>query len=140
MWRNLEGLLMRGRRLAVSTIFGFIAGIICYLGGRYGLKDDISTLMFLYILVNRALIGFVIGVSSSRMHWALHGPLMGAVVGAPFAAGCLLEESNLETAIAALILGVVYGLMIEFFTSVVFGARTVRRVVRVSRDGAAFKA
>ena len=113
------------KRLVISTLFGFVAGIICYLGGKYGLKDDISTAMFFYILVNRALIGFVIGISLLRMHWALHGLLIGLLVGVPFIAGCLLEESNLETAIAALILGALYGLMIELFTSVVFGARQV---------------
>jgi hypothetical protein len=122
------------KRRLVSTVFGFIAGIICYLGGKYGLKDDISTTMFLYILVNRALIGFAIGISPFRMHWALHGLLMGLIVGMPFTAGCLLEENNLETAIAALILGAVYGLMIEFFTSVVFGARSIRPPAGVSGD------
>jgi hypothetical protein len=116
---------MSAKRLVVSTFFGFFAGIICYLGGKYGLGDDISTSMFLYILVNRTLIGFVIGISALRLHWALHGPLMGLLVGIPFAAGCLLEESNVETAIAALILGVLYGLMIELFTSIVFGAKQV---------------
>jgi hypothetical protein len=118
--------MMRVKRLVVSTIFGFVGGIICYLGGKYGLKDDISTAMVLYILVNRALIGFVIGISPFRMRWALHGLLMGLIVGVPFTAGCLLEESNLETAIAALILGALYGLMIEFFTSIVFRARPMR--------------
>jgi len=118
--------MMRVKRLVVSTIFGFVAGIICYLGGKYGLKDDISTAMFLYILVNRTLIGFVIGISPFRMRWALHGLLMGLIVGVPFTAGCLLEESNLETAVAALILGALYGLMIEFFTSIVFRARPMR--------------
>jgi hypothetical protein len=118
--------MMRVKRVVVSTIFGFVAGVICYLGGKYGLKDDISTAMFLYILVNRALIGFVIGISPLRMHWALHGLLMGLIVGVPFTAGCLLEESNLETAIAALVLGALYGLMIEFFSSIVFSARPMR--------------
>jgi hypothetical protein len=111
------------KRLLVSTLFGFVAGIICYLGGKYGLKDDISTAMFFYILLNRALVGFVIGISALRMHWTLHGLLLGTIVGLPFLAGCLLEENNLETAVAALILGALYGLMIEFFTSVVCGAR-----------------
>jgi len=60
------------RRLVVSTIFGFVAGIICYLGGKYGLEDDSSTTIFLYILLNRALIGFVIGMSPFRMNWAPH--------------------------------------------------------------------
>ena len=97
--------------------------MICYLGGKYGLKDDISTVMFFYILVNRALIGFVIGISLLRLHWALHGLLIGLFVSMPFTVGCLLDESDIETSIAALILGALYGLMIEFFTSVIFGAR-----------------
>jgi hypothetical protein len=118
-----EELVAYAKRPIVSTIFGIIAGIVCYLGGKYGLKDDISTAMLFYILVNRALIGFVIGISPFKMNWAMHGLLMGLIVGIPFAAGCLLEENNLETAIAALVLGAFYGLMIEFFTSVVFRAR-----------------
>lgn len=111
------------RRLVIATLFGLVAGIICYLGGRYLLQDEISTAMFIYILVNRTLIGFTIGISLLRMHWAVHGLVIGLLVGIPFAAGCLLEENNAETAIAALILGALYGLMIEFFTSVVFRAR-----------------
>lgn len=116
------------KRLVVATAFGLVAGVICYLGGRYGLKDEISTPMLFYILVNRTLIGFVIGISLLRMHWAWHGLLIGLLAGVPFAAGCLLEENNVETAIAALILGCLYGLMIEFFTSVAFGARRSARL------------
>ena len=58
--------------------------------------------------------------------WALHGLLIGLLVGVPFTVGCLLEEGNVETVIAALVLGALYGLMIEFFTSVVFGARQTK--------------
>lgn len=102
-------------------------GLICFLGGKYGLKDDITTTEFLYIMVNRTLIGFVIGISALRLPWAWHGIVMGLIVGLPFAAGCLLEPDNVETAIAALILGAVYGFLIELFTSVVLGARGAAR-------------
>ena len=118
------------RRLFIATAFGYVAGIICYLGGKYGLKDDISPAMLLYILVNRAWIGFAIGMSPFRMHWALHGLLMGLIAGLPFTVGCLLEESNVETAVAALILGALYGLMIELFTSVVLRAGSTRPIRR----------
>lgn len=114
--------MMAGRRIFIGTVTGFAAGIICWLGGRYGLKDDISTAMLVYILASRTLIGFVIGVSRLRLHWALHGSVMGAVVGLPFAAGCLLEPDNWETALAALVLGAVYGLLIELVTAVLFKA------------------
>ena len=118
---------MSAKRVAVATAFGLLTGIICYLGGRFGLKDNISTPMLFYILINRTLIGFVIGMSALRMHWSLHGVLMGIVVGLPFTAGCLLESENIETAVAALILGIVYGFIIELFTSVVFKMRPAAR-------------
>jgi hypothetical protein len=114
------------RRLVVATIFGFLMGVVCYLGGRFGLKDEIGTAALVYILVNRTLIGFVIGISPIRMRWPVHGAFMGILVGLPFAVGCLLEPDNVETAIAALILGGIYGFLIELFTSVVFGARPTR--------------
>ena len=117
---------MNTKRLAVATASGVLMGVICYLGGRFGLKDQITTPMLAYILVNRTLIGFVIGLSSLRMRWALHGAMMGVLVGLPFAVGCLLEPENVATAIAALILGAVYGFLIELLTSVVFGARQGR--------------
>ena len=102
-------------------------GLICFLGGKSGLKDDITTTEFLYIMLTRTLLGFVIGISVLRLPWAWHGIVMGLIVGLPFAAGCLLEPDNLETAIAALILGAVYGFLIELFTSVVLGERAVPR-------------
>jgi hypothetical protein len=117
---------VNAKRVAVATGSGALMGVICYLGGRFGLKDEINAPMLAYIMVNRTLIGFVIGLSTVPLHWALHGAMMGVVVGLPFAVGCLLEPDNLETALAALVLGAVYGLLIELLTSVMFGARQVR--------------
>lgn len=115
--------MFQTRRTILATMFGAFTGLVCYLGGRFGLGDEISMPMFYYIMVNRTLIGFVIGISVFRMHWALHGPLIGLLVGLPFTFGCLLEEDNIETAIAALVLSAVYGFIIELFTSVVLGAK-----------------
>jgi hypothetical protein len=81
--------MFNSKRLIIATLFGFITGIICYLGGRYGLQDDIDSTMFFYILLNRALIGFVIGISIIRMHWVVHGILIGFIVGIPFSIGSL---------------------------------------------------
>jgi hypothetical protein len=108
----------------VATASGFVTGVICYVGGRFGLKDEISTIMLLYILVNRTLIGFVIGVSSLRLRWAVHGTLIGMIVGLPFTAGCILEKDNVETAIAAFVLSGVYGFLVELITSRVFKAKS----------------
>jgi len=115
--------MFKTKRLIIATLFGFIMGIICYLGGKYGLKDDINTTMFFYILLNRALIGFVIGISTMRMHWALHGILLGFIVGIPFSVGSLLEQNKSEVFIASVVLSIVYGFIIELSTSVVLKAK-----------------
>ena len=115
--------MLQLKRVILATFFGLITGLVCYLGGRFGLGDEISTTMFFYIMVNRTLIGFVIGISTLKLHWAAHGLIIGLLVGSPFTIGCLLEEGNVETAIAALVLSAIYGFIIELFTSVVFGAK-----------------
>ena len=115
--------MFNSKRLIIATLFGFITGILCYLGSKYGLQDDINTTMFFYILLNRALIGFVIGISIIQMHWVLHGILIGFIVGIPFSIGSLFEQNNTEVFIASIILSVVYGFIIELFTSVIFKAK-----------------
>lgn len=112
--------MVNPKRILIATAFGFAVGVICYLGGRFGLKHQISPTMIAYILVNRTLIGFVIGISALRLSWPVHGIVIGLITGLPFALGCLLEPNNEATAIAAFILGAAYGLIVEVFTSVVF--------------------
>lgn len=99
--------------------------------------------MLVYILVNRTLIGFVIGVSTLRLSWPVHGIVIGLVAGLPFALGCLLEPGGEATTIGALILGAVYGFLIEllhllviamvvvvFVRSLVFGPAAESRIAR----------
>ncbi|UCG28272.1 MAG: hypothetical protein JSV24_02610 [Bacteroidales bacterium] len=113
------------KRIFVSTFFGFITGIICFLGGKYGLKDEISLIMMIYLIANRTLAGFIIGISSLKIQWAIHGTMIGFIAGIPFALGSLISELNYGVFIAALILGSIYGLIIEFFTTVVFKSKIV---------------
>lgn len=108
------------KRLIIASAMGLITGVICYLGGKYGLKDDIDTIMFVYILANRTLAGFVIGLSKMKIKWYLHGPLIGFVVGIPFSLGTLIDGPIIMVFIFSLILSALYGFIIEFFTSVLF--------------------
>ena len=111
------------KRLFIALFFGFLTGILCVLLGMYGLKDTYTISLILYVLANRTLIGFVIGISSLSMNWKLHGSLMGFIASIPFALGVMLEPGKLGVFIASLLLGTVYGLIIEFFTTVVFKAK-----------------
>lgn len=85
---------MRAKRILVATVFGFVTGFLCYLGGRYGLKMEISISNLFMILLHRGLLGFVIGISVLRMHWALHGFLLGLIVGLPSVPGVILGEGG----------------------------------------------
>ena len=71
------------KRFIISLTFGLIAGIICYIGAVL-LNISADALHMINILVNRTLIGFVIGISAFKMKWYLHGLLMGEVIGLPF--------------------------------------------------------
>jgi hypothetical protein len=117
-----EGIMFSLKRVIIATIFGFIAGLSCYLGGKYGLKAEINIAEFLMILLHRGLLGFVIGISALRMHWALHGILIAFIVGLPgypliYSEGGFIPYS---------VMGIVWGFFIELFTSVVFKANVLR--------------
>ncbi|MGD2121877.1 MAG: hypothetical protein PVJ76_09030 [Gemmatimonadota bacterium] len=115
----------RRRRIIIATVWGFVAGILCYLGGRYWFGLDISPPNILLILSHRTLLGFVIGISALRWPWALHGIVLGLIVGIPDIHFRSMIQGNLIGG-AYFLMGPVYGLMIEFFTTVVFKARQVQ--------------
>ena len=111
------------KRIAIATLFGVISGILCYLGGR-SVGIDISLGGLLMLLSHRTLLGFVIGISSLRWHWALHGILLGLIVGIPDVHFFNMVRGELGNGLYFLF-GGVWGLLIEFFTSVVFKAKVV---------------
>ncbi|KPJ67014.1 hypothetical protein AMJ44_07510 [candidate division WOR-1 bacterium DG_54_3] len=112
---------MSAKRVIIATIFGFITGFLCYFGGRYGLKVEMSTVHLFMILLHRGLLGFVIGISALRVPWALHGILLGLIIGLPSVPGIILGEGSLAYFVA----GAVWGFIIELFTSVVFKAKSI---------------
>jgi len=93
---------------------------LCYIGGKYGLQAEINRVEFFMILFHRLLLGFVIGISSLRIHWALHGIVIGLIVGLP-AYPLIYFEGRL---ISYSLMGIVWGFVIELLTSVVFKAGT----------------
>lgn len=113
--------------MSFATFFGFLAGIVCVLLGMYGLKDTYTFPLSIYVIANRTLIGFVIGISSLSMNWVIHGALIGFMVSIPFALGILLEPDKTQVMIASLVLGIIYGVIIEFFTTAVFNKKSTKQ-------------
>ena len=92
-------------RLVTTTILGAVFGIICMLLSRY-----VSGIAFwpvgVSLLLNHTVMGLVIGASSIKMHWAVHGVMWGALFG-------------LFTAIGQI--GTTLNPWVVFFTVVVWG-------------------
>ena len=71
-------------------------------------------------MLNRAVMGFAIGASGLKVHWAWNGIVMGLIVGSIFSYSLFMNVGmGLLLPINFLVNGL-FGLMIEFFTTVVF--------------------
>lgn len=106
-------------RLVITTALGVVAGVVCVLGG-ISLGIALTPATVGWILLNRTVLGFVIGASGLRMHWAWHGLLMGLVIGSLFSyAGFLLGRGPLIVS-GTLSASLIFGVVIEALTSVVF--------------------
>jgi hypothetical protein len=119
---------MKTKRLIISTLLGVAAGFVCF-GFASGGPKEISLYLALNIILSRTLIGVAIGISSFKFaHWALHGMIMGFVFSLPMAFGAMLAPENPDynhemIFISSLVMGVIYGFLIELITTVVFKAK-----------------
>jgi len=99
------------KRVVVATLLGLLAGIVCYFGG---LSAGVSytTEMMLSTILDRTLIGFVIGISAIEMNYLLHGALIGALITWPISVYGGMYGFNILMAF-----GIAYGILIEFITT-----------------------
>ncbi|MCF7801782.1 MAG: hypothetical protein K9N34_07160 [Candidatus Marinimicrobia bacterium] len=115
------------KRLIIATLSGLLFGFVCYsfaAGGPEPLPGPIA----LQIILSRTLIGVAIGISALKLgHWSIHGLVWGLVFSLPLAISGMMAEnpdfSGTMMLFSTLILGMIYGLLIEVITSVIFKAR-----------------
>jgi len=114
---------MKNKRLLICIIGGFIAGIVCSIGGH--LSGNIPEFSFFPIagsFFNRLMLGFVIGISRLKTNYLLHGMLIGFLV------SLISSISFLEDGITGFLLftiaGIFYGLLIELFATKIFKAKS----------------
>ena len=113
---------MRGFRLLVTTILGFVFGVICWLlasSGRQQMPAEMSwAAMSWSIIFSRTLIGFVIGISAWKMNYMVHGITLGFIVSIPMALGSLAFQ-DVKAFLATLIMGMIYGFLIELIARLI---------------------
>lgn len=114
------------KRVIIATVLGVVFGFVCY--GFASSGGELPTAVGLQIIASRTLIGFTIGISILNMPWALHGVLIGLLYSLPLALSGLMapetpEFSTKAMFISTVVMGVIYGFLIELITSVVFKAK-----------------
>ena len=108
------------KRIFIATFFGLVAGGICASGAFYGHLLKFSIASLIWILLNRSVMGFVIGASGLKLHWVWNGIVLGVVVGSIFSYFLYMNLGpGVVPPVNALVNGI-FGLMIEFFTTKVF--------------------
>ncbi len=108
------------KRIAIATLFGVGAGAICgTLLFTFGIIK-FSAILLVWVLLNRAVMGFAIGVSRLKMHWAWNGVVMGLVVGSIFSYFLFMSLGAGLLPVVNFVVNGVFGLIIEWLTTVVF--------------------
>ncbi len=119
------------KRLIIATLSGVLFGFVC-LALASSAPGPLAWPVAVQIVTSRTLIGFAVGMSAfSFGHWAVHGVTMGLIFSVPLAFSGLMapdnpEYSKLNVFAFTILLGMIYGLLIELITSVLFKARIPR--------------
>jgi hypothetical protein len=121
------------KRIAIATLFGLLAGGLCATVAFSGSFLKFTAVNLVWILLNRAVMGFAIGASGLRLRWAWNGIVMGLVVGSIFSYFLFMNLGPVILPPVNALVNGIFGLMIEFFTTVVFkqpAAAAPRRIER----------
>ena len=121
---------MRGLRVLVTTILGFIFGIVCWLLASSGSPEMAASIAW-SIILSRALLGFVIGISAWKINYILHGIILGFIVSIPMALSSL-GSKGFKIFLGTLIMGMIYGFLIELITHFVVKEKKAEPMTPIS--------
>ena len=116
--------MLSAKRVIIATICGVIFGFVC-LGFAMSNPDSataLTTSIKLNIVLSRTLLGFMLGISALRLKWWLHGIVLGFISSIPMAISVMERP---EIMIGTFVMGIIYGLLIELITSILFKAKSV---------------
>ena len=120
--------MKKAKRVTVATLSGVLFGFVCF-GLASGGSGNLPLPIALQIMTSRTLIGFAIGISCLSLgHWSIHGLIMGMILSLPLAFSGLMAPKNPDFSkigmfVWTILLGMIYGLLIEVITSLFFKAR-----------------
>jgi hypothetical protein len=94
---------MNGKRVLVTTILGFIFGIVSYL---FVQGAEMTSELIWALSFTGPILGFIIGLSGWKINFVIHGILLGAIVYFPIAL-------TVNPFLRYWLLGILYGGLIE---------------------------
>jgi hypothetical protein len=109
------------RRLLICLLGGTISAAVCLVGRQIIFGFPELTLQSVsYLVGNRILLGFAIGISAWKIHYLLHGALLGLLFSLSVSIGFML--SSLFGFFLYTIAGTFYGIFIEWLSTDLFRA------------------
>ena len=108
--------MVYAKRLGIAVVLGIICGLLCGVGGITFVENFTRAMMWGAIF-NRAFIGFAIGISAWRLGWFSHGIVIGFLGTLPMA-----MYGDVGGFIKISLFGILWGFLIELFTTVIFKA------------------
>jgi len=113
--------MLTTKRVIIATICGLVFGFVCLFMASSS-PEPLPDMVKWSIVIGRTMLGFTIGISAIRLNWWLHGLVLGLIISIPMAIPTL---DRIGIAIGTVVMGMIYGLLIELITSVFFKAKSV---------------
>jgi len=116
--------MLTAKRVIIATICGFVFGLVCmYLAtSNPEAADQLTTGIKWSIVFSRTLLGFAIGISALSITWWLNGIVIGVVASIPSAFAVM---HDMTIFIGTIVMGIIYGVLTEVITTVIFKAKAV---------------
>ena len=114
---------MTSKRFIICIMGGIAAAIVCVTGMKSSGNIEITTPILLSAVGNRILIGLVIGISGWRIHYLIHGALIGFIV--TLSTSIIMIPENTAGFIMYTVAGLIYGILIELIATKIFRAAMV---------------
>jgi len=115
--------MVGAKRVLIATSCGLLFGLVCmgFASSNPESAESLSSIVKWNIVLSRTLMGFMIGISALRLNWWLHGIVLGFISSIPMA---VAVWGRFDIMIGTFVMGMIYGLLTELITSVLFKAKS----------------
>ena len=117
--------MLTAKRVVIATLCGLVCGFFCLFLATSNPNPAAPPMLLAtkwLIVLSRTMLGFTIAISSLRLSWWLHGLVLGFICSIPMAIPVLADS---KIALGTMVMGLIYGVLIEWVTSKLFKAKGV---------------